>query len=126
MFRVQRAGRGHLVEDRIRVLRRLWAGDSVEIDGRAVRITPGPFTPGGPMLAYGGGTAVAARRAARLGLLFLAESHDLALEDVYRDEGGPDAPGCIIRGPRPPTRSSWPRTPSVPGPRSVSTCCSTP
>ncbi len=96
MFGVQRAGRGHLVEDRIRLLQRLWAGDSVEIDGRVIRITPGPFTPGGPMLAYGGGTEVAARRAARLGLMFLAESHDLALEDVYRDEGGPDAPGCII------------------------------
>jgi alkanesulfonate monooxygenase SsuD/methylene tetrahydromethanopterin reductase-like flavin-dependent oxidoreductase (luciferase family) len=96
MFGVERAGRGHLVEDRIGLLQRLWAGEAVVVDGRTVHITPGPFTPGGPMLAYGGGTEVAARRAARLGLMFLAESHDRALEDVYRDEGGPDAPGCII------------------------------
>lgn len=96
MFGVTRAGRGHLVEDRIRLLQRLWSGEEVEVAGRRVRITPPPFTPGGPMLAYGGGTEVAARRAGRLGLMFLAESHDLTLEKAYRDEGGPDAPGCII------------------------------
>ena len=96
MFGVERAGRGHLVEERISLLQRLWSGDTVDVGGRAVHITPRPFTPGGPMLAYGGGTEVAARRAARLGLMFLAESHDTSLEDVYRDEGGPEAPGCII------------------------------
>ena len=96
MFGVERAGRGYLVEERILLLKRLWSGDAVDVNGRSVRITPLPYTPGGPMLAYGGGTAVAARRAARLGLMFLAESHDLTLEDVYRDEGGPEAPGCII------------------------------
>jgi alkanesulfonate monooxygenase SsuD/methylene tetrahydromethanopterin reductase-like flavin-dependent oxidoreductase (luciferase family) len=96
MFDVARAGRGRMVEDRIGVLKRLWSGDAVEVDGRTVRITPQPFTPGGPMLAYGGGTEVAARRAARLGLMFLAESHDRTLESAYRDEGGDAAPGCII------------------------------
>jgi alkanesulfonate monooxygenase SsuD/methylene tetrahydromethanopterin reductase-like flavin-dependent oxidoreductase (luciferase family) len=96
MFGIDRRGRGHLVEDRIRLLQHLWSGDAVEVEGRTVRVTPRPFTPGGPMLAYGGGTEVAARRAGRLGLMFLAESHDLSLEDAYRDEGGDAAPGCII------------------------------
>jgi alkanesulfonate monooxygenase SsuD/methylene tetrahydromethanopterin reductase-like flavin-dependent oxidoreductase (luciferase family) len=96
MFGVDRRGRGRLVEERIGLLQRLWSGEQIDVDGRPVRVTPLPFTPGGPMLAYGGGTEVAARRAARLGLMFLAESHDRSLEDVYRDEGGPDAPGCII------------------------------
>ncbi len=96
MFGVPRAGRGHLVEERIKLLQRLWSGEAVDVEGRTVRITPEPFTPGGPMLAYGGGTEVAARRAARLGLMFLAESHDRSLEDSYRDEGGDAAPGCVI------------------------------
>jgi alkanesulfonate monooxygenase SsuD/methylene tetrahydromethanopterin reductase-like flavin-dependent oxidoreductase (luciferase family) len=86
MFGVDRRGRGRLVEARIGLLRRLWNGEVVEFDGRRARVTPLPFTPGGPMLAYGGGTEVAARRAARLGMFFLAENHDSALEAVYLAE----------------------------------------
>lgn len=96
MFGVERRGRGLLVEETIKLLQRLWSGEELDFNGRPVRVTPLPFTPGGPALAYGGGTEVAARRAGRLGLMFLAESHDLTLEDAYRDEGGDDAPGCII------------------------------
>jgi alkanesulfonate monooxygenase SsuD/methylene tetrahydromethanopterin reductase-like flavin-dependent oxidoreductase (luciferase family) len=48
------------------------------------------------MLAYGGGTEVAARRAGRLGMLFMAETHDNSLEDAYRAEGGLSAPGCFF------------------------------
>ena len=48
------------------------------------------------MLAYGGGTEAAARRAARLGMLFLAETHDTTLEEAYRSEGGESAPGCFF------------------------------
>src|SRR5271170_7030451 len=63
MFGVDRRHRGRLVEERIGQLRRLWAGEWVEIDGRRAHVTPRPYTPGGPLLAYGGGTAAAARRA---------------------------------------------------------------
>ena len=73
MFGVERRWRAQLVEDRIGELRRLWAGEAVEIDGRRVRITPRPFTAGGPLLAYGGGSEAAARRAGRLGMLFIAQ-----------------------------------------------------
>jgi alkanesulfonate monooxygenase SsuD/methylene tetrahydromethanopterin reductase-like flavin-dependent oxidoreductase (luciferase family) len=86
MFGVDRRGRGRLVEARIGLLRRLWNGEEVEFDGRRARVTPLPFTPGGPMLAYGGGSEVAARRAARLGMLFLAENHASELEAAYADE----------------------------------------
>ena len=96
MFGVDRRGRGHLVEERIGLLQRLWSGEQLDLDGRPVRVTPLPFTPGGPMLAYGGGTEVAARRAGRLGLMFMAESHDTTLEEAYRAEGGDAAPGCFF------------------------------
>jgi alkanesulfonate monooxygenase SsuD/methylene tetrahydromethanopterin reductase-like flavin-dependent oxidoreductase (luciferase family) len=99
MFGVDRTRRASLVEARIRLLQQLWSGQPAEVDGRKVRITPLPFTPGGPMLAYGGGTAAAARRAGRLGLLFLSESHDASLEEAYRAEGGPSAPGCYFPPP---------------------------
>ena len=86
MFGVDRRRRGNIVEQRVEVLRRLWAGDEVDIDGRPVRVTPPPFTPGGPMLAYGGGSEPAARRAARLGLPFVGERYDPDLEAAYADE----------------------------------------
>jgi alkanesulfonate monooxygenase SsuD/methylene tetrahydromethanopterin reductase-like flavin-dependent oxidoreductase (luciferase family) len=99
MFGVDRRHRARLVEGRIGQLRRLWAGEWVEIDGRRAHVTPRPFTPGGPLLAYGGGTAAAARRAGRLGMLFIAETHDPGLEDDYREEAeraGVVAPGCVF------------------------------
>ncbi len=96
MFGVDRRQRAALVEERITLLRRLWSGDAVDLDGRRVRVTPLPYTPGGPPLAYGGGTEAAARRAARLGLLFIAETHDATLEEAYRSEGGTSAPGCFF------------------------------
>jgi alkanesulfonate monooxygenase SsuD/methylene tetrahydromethanopterin reductase-like flavin-dependent oxidoreductase (luciferase family) len=99
MFGVERRGRGRLVEERIGLLRRLWSGEEVEFDGRRARVTPLPFTPGGPMLAYGGGSEVAARRAARLGMFFIAESHAAELEAAYLAEAeraGVPALGCAF------------------------------
>jgi alkanesulfonate monooxygenase SsuD/methylene tetrahydromethanopterin reductase-like flavin-dependent oxidoreductase (luciferase family) len=85
LFGVDRKHRAQLVEDRIGVLRRLWNGESVNVDGRDARITPLPFTPGGPFLAYGGGSEPAARRAGRLGMFFIAETHDASLEHAYNN-----------------------------------------
>ena len=103
MFGVDRGARGRLAEERIGVLRRLWAGERVRVDGRWARITPAPFTPGGPVLCYGGGTEAAARRAGRLGMMFVAETHDAGLEAAYRDAaeraGVAAAPGCLIQPP---------------------------
>lgn len=99
MFRVDRRRRGQLAEAHVRVLQRLWRGETVDVDGEAVRITPPPYTPGGPTLAYGGGSEVAARRAARLGLMFLSESHDDSLQAAYDDEcarAGTAPVGCFF------------------------------
>jgi alkanesulfonate monooxygenase SsuD/methylene tetrahydromethanopterin reductase-like flavin-dependent oxidoreductase (luciferase family) len=96
MFGIDATQRGALVEERIGLLLRLWAGEPVEHEGRTVRVTPLPFTAGGPFLAYGGGSAPAARRAGRLGLFFMAETHDASLEAAYREAGGDSAPGCMF------------------------------
>ena len=99
MFGVERRGRGRLVEERIGLLRRLWAGEEVEFDGRRAQVTPLPFTPGGPFLAYGGGSEVAAKRAARLGMFFIAESHSAHLEAAYNAEAervGTPTVGCAF------------------------------
>ncbi len=96
MFGIDPKRRGALVEERIGLLKRLWSGERVALEGRTVEVTPRPFTPGGPFLAYGGGSEAAARRAGRLGLFFMAETHDSSLEAAYRAGGGETAPGCMF------------------------------
>jgi alkanesulfonate monooxygenase SsuD/methylene tetrahydromethanopterin reductase-like flavin-dependent oxidoreductase (luciferase family) len=99
MFGVERRRRAQLVEARVAVLRRLWNGETVEVEGRTARITPPPFTRGGPPLAYGGGSEAAARRAGRLGMLFIAETHDSTLEAAYARaaaEVGRAPVGCLF------------------------------
>ena len=102
LFGVPRRGRGRLVEDRITLLRRLWRGETVPVDGRDVAVTPLPYSKGGPMLAYGGGTAAAAERAGRLGLYFMANSADTTLETIYRsaaEAAGARPLGCRFMDP---------------------------
>jgi alkanesulfonate monooxygenase SsuD/methylene tetrahydromethanopterin reductase-like flavin-dependent oxidoreductase (luciferase family) len=102
LFGVDRRRRAALVEQRIVELRALWRGETVEVDGRSARITPLPYTPGGPMLAYGGGSRAAAERAGRLGMLFLAETSDPVLANAYAaaaTAAGVEAPGAILPDP---------------------------
>jgi alkanesulfonate monooxygenase SsuD/methylene tetrahydromethanopterin reductase-like flavin-dependent oxidoreductase (luciferase family) len=80
-------------------MRRLWAGETVEFEGRRATVRPLPYTPGGPFVAYGGGTEVAARRAGRLGMFFIAESHHSDLEAAYNAEAekaGVAPLGCMF------------------------------
>lgn len=88
MFGVDPARRGATIEERIGVLQRAFTGESFVWDGRRVSVSPTPFTPGGPTLAYGGGSAAAARRAARLGLLFFPQTSDPRLAEAYDAEAG--------------------------------------
>ena len=74
------------VETAIATLRTAWAGEPVERDGRRVRVTPVPFSRPHPVLLYGGGSAAAARRAARLGLGFQPQVSDRGLRELYRAE----------------------------------------
>lgn len=68
MFGVDRSKRGSLMEEGVRVLRQAWTGEEFEYQGRSVRVTPRPMTPGGPPLILGGSSGAAAKRAVRLGM----------------------------------------------------------
>ena len=78
--------RGAIAEDHLGVLLQAKSGEPFEYEGRTVRVTPPPVTPGGPVVAWGGGSVAAARRAGRHGLDFLAQRGDPALEHAYREE----------------------------------------
>jgi alkanesulfonate monooxygenase SsuD/methylene tetrahydromethanopterin reductase-like flavin-dependent oxidoreductase (luciferase family) len=86
MAGVERKRRGELVEECWEVCQQAWTGEPFQWRGREVLVTPTPGTPGGPHLAVGGKTEIAARRAARLGAPFSPASADPALADAYREE----------------------------------------
>jgi alkanesulfonate monooxygenase SsuD/methylene tetrahydromethanopterin reductase-like flavin-dependent oxidoreductase (luciferase family) len=91
--------RGRLVEEQLQLLLRAKTGEPFEHEGRRIHVTPAPVTPGGPSVAWGGGSSAAAERAGRLGLDFFAQGGDPGLEAVYaraaRDHG--HAPGaCMV------------------------------
>jgi alkanesulfonate monooxygenase SsuD/methylene tetrahydromethanopterin reductase-like flavin-dependent oxidoreductase (luciferase family) len=100
MFGQAFAERGRRMERCLEALRRAWTGEPFEYEGRRVRVTPKPVTPGGPTLWMGGNSRVTARRAARLGMGYLAQGGgDPELAQVYREEcarlGIPPGP-CIV------------------------------
>jgi len=86
MFGVPMKGRGRYMEDCARTLNAALSGREFVYQGRPVRITPEPFTPGGPYMFMGGSTAAAARRAARCDMGLYAQSGDPGLEEIYRIE----------------------------------------
>lgn len=92
-FGVDRKTRGTRMEACIGALRGAFSGLPFDHEGRTVRVTPAPFTPGGPTLIYGGGSEAAVRRAGRLGLDFIGERPAPELEEIYRrtclDHGHP-------------------------------------
>lgn len=75
--------RGRLADEKLPLLRRLLAGESVVDGGRRITVTPRPQTPGGPMLMWGGGTVAAARRAGKYGLGLLANANVPGMREAY-------------------------------------------
>jgi alkanesulfonate monooxygenase SsuD/methylene tetrahydromethanopterin reductase-like flavin-dependent oxidoreductase (luciferase family) len=68
-------------------------------------LTPKSFTPGGPMIAWGGGTKAAAQRAGRNGLGFLAQGGPPGLREAYEAaaiEAGHQPGMCHIPDPNVP------------------------
>jgi alkanesulfonate monooxygenase SsuD/methylene tetrahydromethanopterin reductase-like flavin-dependent oxidoreductase (luciferase family) len=81
-FGVDIRKRGHVVDQKLDLLRGLLAGE-VDIDGRHINVTPPPHTVGGPMLMWGGGTVAAARRAGRYGLGMLGNANVAGMQEAY-------------------------------------------
>jgi alkanesulfonate monooxygenase SsuD/methylene tetrahydromethanopterin reductase-like flavin-dependent oxidoreductase (luciferase family) len=64
--------RGARTDEALELMRALWAGGSVDFDGRFTRVpdlalAPGPVQPGGPPVWLGGRSPAAIRRAGRFG-----------------------------------------------------------
>jgi alkanesulfonate monooxygenase SsuD/methylene tetrahydromethanopterin reductase-like flavin-dependent oxidoreductase (luciferase family) len=91
--------RGAIADENLEVLLKAVTGEAFEHKGRHIRVTPAPVTPGGPKIAWGGGSAPAARRAGRLGLDFFAQTENPKLRDIYEAaarEAGHEPGNCIL------------------------------
>lgn len=77
------ARRGATADAKLATLLELLRGASGE--AAEPRVTPAPFTAGGPMITWGGGSKVAARRAGRNGLGFIGQTSDPSLGDAYAE-----------------------------------------
>jgi alkanesulfonate monooxygenase SsuD/methylene tetrahydromethanopterin reductase-like flavin-dependent oxidoreductase (luciferase family) len=86
MFDVDFAGRGRIVEHHLEVMRDAWSGKPFERAGRSVFVRPTPYTSPHPLLFYGGGTVIAARRAARLDIPFFPQLDSDRLWEAYQAE----------------------------------------
>lgn len=88
--------RARRVRETVETLKAAFSGEPFEYRGRTVRVTPGPYRPGGPALILGGSSEAAARRAAHLGDGFLPSVPEVW--EFYRDEmlelGRPDPGPC--------------------------------
>lgn len=107
MFGVDTKRLGAVMEESIEILRQAWTGEPFEHPTRGrIRVTPKPHTPGGPSLSYGGHSLAAARRAARLGMAFVAATSGPELEAAYASEArrcGVEPIGCLMTVPGQPT-----------------------
>lgn len=63
---------------------RAWTGQPFEYQGRTVRVTPAPYTAGGPKIYMGGSTEKSALRAARKGYQYFPGHPDLFR--LYKEE----------------------------------------
>ena len=126
-FGLAPSDRGRLADEKLALLRRLLAGETVVQDGRRIMVTPRPQTAGGPGLMWGGGSVAAARRAGRYGLGLLANANVPGMQEAYeaacREHGHRPGRRCF---PTVMTRrsSSSPMTWTGPG-RSLASICST-
>lgn len=103
LYGVPFAGRGRAFDEKVSVFLRALTGEPFELDGRTVRVTPGPVQRPRPMVFIGGASPVAARRAARFGDGFALGGPERDLGDIYRAAcdalGRP--PGLVLAPPHP-------------------------
>lgn len=96
------ASRGERMERCLTTLFQAWTAEPFDYDGRTVRVTPAPVSTPRPMVFYGGGSAAAARRAARLDMPMFTQHGDPAIARAYhdaREELGRDS-GMVLAPPQ--------------------------
>ncbi len=99
MHGVEFRRRGRIAEEKLGVLLRAKTGEPFEHEGRRIHVTPPPHTPGGPPVAWGGGSEAAARRAGRHGLDFFAQGGGPGLSEAYAEEArahGHEPGWCMV------------------------------
>lgn len=105
-FGVDVCRRGELADRNLALVRALLTGEVVEHEGRSVRVTPPPASPGGPTLMVGGGSVAAAERAGGNGLPLVAQADAPGMREAYeaacRAHGHEPVP-CIYPAPEAPT-----------------------
>jgi alkanesulfonate monooxygenase SsuD/methylene tetrahydromethanopterin reductase-like flavin-dependent oxidoreductase (luciferase family) len=101
MYGIDYHNRGKIAEEKLGVLLQAKTGEPFEYEGRSIHVTPAPLTPGGPYLAWGGGSNAAARRAGRHGVGFFAQKGDPALGVAYEEasRAAGHEPGMCILSP---------------------------
>lgn len=102
------AQRGARTDEALDLLRRLWGGGPVDVDGRFTRIeglelSPGPVQPGGPPLWLGGRKAPAIRRAGRhadvwMPYMYTPEQMARSLTEVRSAAEGAGRDPSTVRG----------------------------
>jgi alkanesulfonate monooxygenase SsuD/methylene tetrahydromethanopterin reductase-like flavin-dependent oxidoreductase (luciferase family) len=85
MYGVDYHRRGKIADEKLAVLLQAKTGEPFEYQGRPIQVTPPPFTAGGPMVSWGGGSIAAARRAGRFGVGFFAQKGDPELGVAYEE-----------------------------------------
>ena len=98
---------GRIADEKFGLLRKLLVGETVVHEGRRIRVTPPPYTPGGPLMMWGGGSLAAARRAGKYGLGLLGNANLPGMQEAYEE-------ACRAHGHEPgPTLLPGRDTPSV-------------
>ncbi|MGN6694023.1 MAG: LLM class flavin-dependent oxidoreductase [Aquihabitans sp.] len=103
LFGVDFARRGAIADEKL--TRLLVLLDEAAAGAAEPRVTPAPFTRPRPMLAWGGGSLAAARRAGRHGIGFFAQNDGPGMQEAY--EGAARAAGhqpglCVLPSPATP------------------------
>jgi alkanesulfonate monooxygenase SsuD/methylene tetrahydromethanopterin reductase-like flavin-dependent oxidoreductase (luciferase family) len=82
-FGIEWSRRGQVFDEKLDLLVQALKGETFHYNGRRTRLNPAPVSPFYSLLTIGGNSKAAARRAARLGLLFCPAIDDPELEEAY-------------------------------------------
>lgn len=103
LFGVDFARRGAIADEKLAQLLSLL--DDADRAASDVRVTPGPYTSPRPLLAWGGGSHAAARRAGRHGIGFFGQNDAPGTQEAYEEaaRAAGHEPGlCVLPSPAAP------------------------